>query len=168
MSSISVFSSPELQATLLALRGFDRDLQKEIRQQTKAVAAPVWTKAVRENANTRLEQRVLADTARVQVSNQNVTLRSAAIGRALTGGLKPSDNWAGVEFGADRSKVRSYTQRSRNGKSYTVRRHVSAQLRPRNRTGHAVMPAAAETIPRLASLWVQTTLKTFYLALERR
>lgn len=165
---ISVFESKELQATLLALRGFDKDLKKQIRTHTKRIAQPQWQKSVREHAETRLEQRVLADTARVQVSDQNVMLRSAHIGRALTGGLKPSENWAGVEFGGDQEKASTYSATSRTGTSYKVTRRTRRQLRPRKKTGYAVFPAAADMIPKIAALWVQTTVRTFHETLEKR
>lgn len=164
---ISVWNSRELQATLLALRGFDRDLKKEIRVRTKAIAQPEWQKAVAQHANTKLEQRVLAQSARVQVSDQNVMLQSARVGRALSGGLKPSANYHAVEFGGDQRAKSTYSATSKKGKRFSVTRRTRAQLRPRNKTGYVVFPAAADMIPRLAALWVQTTVRTFYEAIEK-
>lgn len=165
---ISVFSSKELQATLLALRGFEPELRKQIRAQTKKVAQPIWQEAVRGNADTRLEQRVLGQTARVVVSDQNVTLRAAHIGKPLSGGLDPKRQWAAVEFGADTQAKRKYQAVSSRGKVYTVNRRTSAQLRPRRRNGYVIFPAAAEVIPRLAALWAQTTVRTFHESLEKK
>lgn len=159
---ISVFDSKELQAILLALRGFDRELKKQIRQQTKKVAEPEWQKAVNEHASTRLEHRILASTARVQVSDQNVMLRSAHIGKSISGGLKPSEAWPAVEFGGNQSKVGKYQTRSRKGTVYTATRHTARQLRPRNPKGYVVFPAAAQVIPRMAALWAQTLVRTFH------
>jgi hypothetical protein len=42
-----------------------------------------------------------------------------------------------------------------------VTRNTTAQFKPRNRSGYVFYPAAKEMIPRLASLWVQTVVKTF-------
>jgi hypothetical protein len=165
---ISAFSSPELQATLLALHGFDKDLKKQIRAQTKLHAQPMWQEAVNGNVTTRLEARVLGQTARVQVSDQNVTLRAAHIGKSLSGGLNPKTQWAAVEFGADIKAKRTYTATSSTGRNYTVKRRTSAQLRPRRRKGYVVYPAAQEVIPRLAALWAQTTVRTFHESLEKR
>jgi hypothetical protein len=165
---ISVWESKELQALLLALRGFDRDLKREIRARTKAVAQPAWQKAVAERADSVLESRVLASTARVAVSDQNVTLKSAAIGRSLKGGLRPSDSYAAVEFGADRNAKVTYDRKSPKGNTHKVTRRTRLQLRSRNRKGYVVFPAAAEVIPRLAALWVQTTIRTFYETIEKR
>lgn len=167
-SSISVFNSKELQAVILAMKGFDREVAKQIRKQTKAVIQPAWQKAVAENTSTRLEARVLANTARVAVSDQNVTLKSAAIGKTLSGGLKPSESYGGVEFGAEQGVKRTYAARSVKGKQFNVTRRTQHQLRPRKLTGYVVFPAVAEVIPRIAALWVQTTVRTFYELIEKR
>lgn len=165
---ISVFGSRELQTVILGLKNQDRDARKEIRQRTKAMAQPEWQKAVAEQASTRLENRVLAATARVTVSDQNVQLQSARIGRKLSGGLLPTKSYAAVEFGGDRAATNTYEARSRLGKRYQVTRRTRAQLRPSNRTGYAVYPAAARMIPRLAALWVQTYVRTLHEKLEGR
>lgn len=150
---ISVFASKELQAIVPLLKSFDVNLRREIRRSTKTVAQPAWQEEVRGNVNTRLETRVLADTARVSVSDQNVMLQSANVGRALSGGAKPSEIYHSAEFGADQNFVR-------NG------RHTRRQFKPRNLKGYVVYPAAARLIPRLASLWVQTTIRTAYESFE--
>ena len=165
---ISIFNSKELQGVVIAMKSFERESAKQIRRVTKDVVAPEWTKAVREHASTRLQQRVLADTARVAVSDQNITLKSAAIGKSLSGGLKPSEGVGGVEFGANRAEYTTYRATSTKGKTFNVRRRTKAQLPDRQKTGHAVYPAAASIIPRIASLWTQTVVRTFYELIEKR
>lgn len=166
---ISVFSSKDLQATILAMKGMDRAVAKEVRAATKKMIQPEWQKAVTEHSNTRQEVRVLAQTARASVSDQNVTLTSATIGKSLSGGATPSELSPHVEFGANRNFRRSYDATSSKGRRYRVtERRTRAQFRPRDRKGYVVYPAAAGIIPRLASLWMQTTVRTFYEVLERR
>lgn len=165
---ISVFNSKELQGVIVAMKSFDREVAKQIRKATKAVVEKIWQDAVREEASTRLEHRVLVNTARVAVSDQNVTLKSAQIGRKLSGGLLPSQSYAAVEFGADRQTKTTYEATSKKGTRYTVTRRTRSQLRPRKQAGYVVFPAAARVIPRIASLWVQTTVRTFYELIERR
>jgi hypothetical protein len=166
---ISVWSSKEIQATILALKGMEREIAKQVRAATKAMIQPEWQKAVAEHSNTRLEGRALVQTARASVSDQNVSLQSAAIGRKLSGGYTPSQLAHSAEFGADRSFRRSYEARSSKGKTYTVRnRRTRAQFAERNLKGRVVYPAAAQVIPRLASLWIQTTIRTFYELIERK
>ena len=162
---ISILNSEKLQAVTLAIRGFDRTLQGQIRRHTKAIGQPEWVTAVRGRTSTVLEDRVLGATARMAVSNQNVTLKSAGVGRALSGGARPREIAQAVEFGASpkRSEV---IQTSRKGKTYRYWRTTGRQFRPPNRRGYAVYGAAAAMIPRFAALWAQTTVRTFMEAME--
>lgn len=154
---ISLFSSKELQSVVLRLKGMDREIASQINKQTRTVAEPVWKEAVGANVTDRLEARVLANTARVSVSRANVTLKSAAIGKTLTGGAKPPELYHAVEFGANRDE---YVGTDRG------KRRTKRQFKARNAKGYAVYPAAAEVIPRIASLWVQTLVRTFHEAIE--
>ncbi len=166
MLRISVHSSRQIQATIRATKNVPRELRKQIRQHTRQMVVPEWQKAVAEHATTRLESRVLGSTARALVSDQNVTLKAAHIGRSLSGGLKPSELWWAVEFGANRDQRRGYTGR-RGNTTFQVRdRRTTRQLRPRNRRGYVVYPAAANIIPRIAALWVQTVARTIHEAFE--
>lgn len=164
---ISVFASDALLATILALKGMDRELAKQTRAAIKTVTQAEWQEAVRGNVTSALETRVLSDTARVTVSDQNITLKSATIGKSLSGGYKPSQLAHSAEFGGDQNATRSYTATSSKGKSYTVHnRHTRRQFRPRNIKGNVVYPAAARIIPRMAALFVQTTVRTIAETLE--
>lgn len=162
MFRLDVLGSRELQAALLAIRRAPSELQKQFRQHARAMVEPEWQKAVTEQASTRLQQRVLAQTAKASVSSQNVRLSSAGSASKLSGGLQPSKNGHAVEFGANAN--RQVTQRSRKGKQYT-RRMGDAFGAPR-RAGHAVFPAARSIIPRIASLFVQTVVRTLHDAFE--
>lgn len=162
---LDVLKSPELLATIYALRSVDKDIQKQVREQTKRVAGPEWRKALAERANTRLEHRVLVDTTVISVSNQNVRVRSASKGRALSRGLNPKTDYAPVEFGAN-PKRQTYTRKSKRGGTHKVTRTVGTGFKRPNRKGYVFYPAAREMIPRLASLWVQTTVRTIAEALE--
>lgn len=163
---ISVYSSRELQGLIARLRTADRETRKAIRQATRTAALPIWQDSLRAYATTRLEVRVLADTGRVKVSDQNVALTSATIGRRLSGGLNPKTDYHEVEFGAvDRDAYHRY-EAKRGGKYYWVRRRTMRQFKERQQTGHVVYPAAAAAIPRLASLWVQTAVRTMHEILE--
>lgn len=166
MIRLDVRNSRELQATLLAIRRAPSEIQKQVRQQTKAKLLPEWQKGLRERADTRLQHRVLADTAKATVSNQNVRLSSAGSAKKLSGGLQPSKNGRGVEFGASPEKYRTYDRRSKNGGTHKVTRRTGRPMGPTNRKGNVIFPTVSELIPRFASLWVQTTIRTFYDAIE--
>lgn len=163
---LDVRKSRELLATLYAVRSLDKTIQKMIRRETKTVAAPEWSKALAQRADTRLEQRVLVDTSVVTVSNQNVRVQSASKGRALSGGLNPKTEYPAVEFGADRSKKTTYDRRSPKGNTHKVTRRAATGMKRRNGKGYVFYPAASEMIPRMARLWVQTTVRTIATALE--
>lgn len=165
---ISVLNSRELQETIQLLKRVDKDIAREIRQRSKDVIAPAWDRAVAENVKRRVEARVLANTSRVAISNQNVTLKSATVGRKLSGGLDIKNQWQVIEFGGRKNEKRPYEAKSRKGHAYTVRRNTTKQLRPINRKGWVVYPAAARVIPRIAALWTQTTVRTFMEAIERK
>lgn len=163
---LDVFESRELMATILAIKSLDKTLRKINRRETKRIAAPEWRKALAQHADTRLEHRVIVDTAVVTVSDQNVRIQSANKGRPLSGGLDPKADYHAVEFGADTSRTSTYTRR-RKGTMHRVTRRTSSSLKPRRwPTGYVFFPTARLFIPRMASLWVQTTVRTIANALE--
>ena len=166
---VSVFNSRELQGVIVSMKAMPRELAVQLRRATQAVAQPEWQKALDREASTDLERRVLSSTGRTQVSNQNVTLRSAGVGKTLSGGAKPAEVIGGAEWGANREKTKTYQATSSKGRTFQVKnRHTQRQFITRRKGGYVAYPAAARIIPRLASLWVQTTVRTFYEALERR
>ncbi|MFI8633994.1 hypothetical protein ACIGEP_15525 [Microbacterium sp. NPDC077663] len=163
---IDALKSRELLATILAIKSLDKTVRKINRQQTKRIAAPEWRKALAQHADTRLEHRVIVDTAVVTVSDQNVRIQSASKGRPLSGGLNPKTDYHAIEFGVDQSKRTTY-QRTRKGNRHRVTRRVGNALRARRwPTGYVFFPTARTFVPRMASLWVQTTVRTIANALE--
>ena len=168
---ISVWNSRELLAVILAIRQAPREIQQQIRQQTKAITSEEWKRAMAEQASivnaARPTSRVLVQTARVSVSNQNVRLSSATVGRRLKGGLNPKTDYAGFEFGGNPQKRTTYTATSRKGRRYTVHnRHTARQLPRRNKKGWVFYPAAAHMVPRFAALFAQTTVRAIAEAFE--
>lgn len=163
MLRIDVQSSRELQALILSIRQANKDIQKEIRQRTKTMVEVEWKKALAQEAMTRFEHRVLVDTARVAVSNQNVKLKSGGLAKKLSGGGRVRELAGQAEFGAGLSYSMT---RSRKGKEY--KRRSGDQFRPPKSNGYVVYPAAARIIPRLASLWTQTAIRTFLDAFDKR
>lgn len=140
---IDIQKSPEWKRAIAAMQLLDKGLAAAIRKYTKAMAEPEWKKAINSRSNTRLEQRVLAGTTTIAVSSSNVRVRSGAKGRPLSGGLTMSQAAPAVEFGSNRYK----------------------QFGPRRRKG-PFYRSAEVMAPRLASLWVQTVMKTVAKALR--
>lgn len=163
---ISVFASEELRTLLAALKQVPREVQKQVRQYTKSDAQPIWQDELRGHVQSRVEDRVLAKTGRVRVSNQNVTLESAKIGRSLQGGARPSELAGAVEFGANRDERNTTMTTSPKGKRYPVTRRTKRQFRSWTSNGHVVYPSTRRAIPRLASLWIQTAARTLFDAFD--
>ncbi len=86
---IDVTNSRELLAVIYAVRSLDKTIQKMVRQETKRIAAPEWSEALRRRADSALEQKVIVGTAVVSVSNQNVRVQSANKGRPPLGRTQP-------------------------------------------------------------------------------
>jgi hypothetical protein len=167
--SISTKSLDALDATVKGLQVIDKTVQKEIRDQTKKLGEGEWQQLVGQHlAGNNLQSRVLGETAKLRVSNQNVMLQSGASSARMRGGASPAELARQEEFGANRNRLTAYRRRSRNGRTTTVLRHTTHQLMPLRRNGWTVYPAAAEFIPRIASLWVQTFMRTVYDVLEGR
>lgn len=158
---ISLLIDSPLTVLMHAMRGLDADVRREIAAQTKAAAQPIWTEETRARALSRLQSR-LADSARVGVTQQNVFLRAGAVGK-LSSGTGISSVAHAIEWGANPDK--HVATRSRKGTPYD-RRLGSAFGAPR-RAGHVAMPAASDSIPRFASLWAQTAIRTVHERVER-
>lgn len=160
---ISVFDSTHLQGTILALKGMDRELAAQTRKAVRSVSEVEWRADLARQADTLLERRVLVETARVSVTNQNVTLKAGQVTKRLASGTPRSELTPAVEFGAN--PARRVRSTSRAGTSYG--RRVGSGFKARKTTGHVVYPAAAQIIPRIAALFVATTVRTFNEAIEK-
>jgi hypothetical protein len=158
----------ELQAVALAFKAMDRSLARDLRRDTVKVMNPVWKSMVELNATSRMDTLVLAKGARIKGGNPP-TMIAASSRRALSAGLVPVAAWAGFEFGSGRSRKTTYSRRNRrSGGSHQVTRNTTAQLPRRAPKGRVAHPAAKEIGPRLASLWVQTTVRRVHEAAEGR
>lgn len=165
--SVSAASLDSVNAAVTGLQLIDRTLQAQIRRATKELGEGEWAGIVAEHLQgNNLQSAVLGETSKLQASNQNVMLKSGASNRHMRGGATPADLARQEEFGANQNRLTAYRRRSRKGNVSTVLRHTSRQLMPIRRQGWTVYPAAAEFIPRIASLWVQTVMRTIYDALE--
>lgn len=163
---ISAFGSKEIQAVILLMKPIKGSLATTIKRATKTAVGPVWEESVRGNAQPDpLSYRVLVATAKPRVTNTNVYLESGNSSKRVRGGATIRELVASQEFGSARDKVMTYRSK-RGGTSYSTTRHTQRQLPSRNAKGRIVYPALREAIPRLASLWVQTTIRTFQEILE--
>lgn len=159
--SLLIEGSP-LRVLVDALRGVPAETKRQIGAATKRAALPIWTEETSERAATRLQQRVLVDSARVGVEATNLTLRSGGVGK-LSSGTPVSDLAIAAEFGMSPGAL--INTRSRKGTQY--RRKAGATFAGRTKAGKVVYPAAAAAIARVASLWIQTAHRTLHEAEEK-
>lgn len=159
---ISVLVSKELQTLYSAVKELPKEVNTQIRKHTRIVIEPVWKEAVRGHATTRLQTRVLSDTARVSVSDSNVILKAGGVGK-LSSGVPVSELARATESGADRNSTQTLV--SKKGKRFT--RHTKRQFNLPRQRGYVVWPAASESIPRLVSLQVQTAIRTIHEVFEK-
>lgn len=161
LGQISLLIDSPLRDLLLALRGVDVDTRKHVLAAARQDATPIWQGELAPRAASRLQSKVLVNTARVSVTARNIQLKSGAVGKLSTG-TRVSALAAAVEFGM--SPGAYIATHSRKGKAY-VRRAGSTFL-GRTKAGKVVFPAVAEAIPRVASLVIQTCARTLYDALD--
>lgn len=137
------------------------EVSKQMRAQTRRVVEPAFQEEMRDRAGTRLETRVLLDTARVSVSNDQVTLKSATVGKVR--GVPARILASGAEFGA--SPDRKISATSRKGKAYT--RRMGPVFRAPRRQGYVFFPSVQAFIPRAGALWFQTAYRTVAETFEK-
>jgi hypothetical protein len=169
---IDVERSRVLQAAILSLRTATTDTRRHVRQVMKSKLQPEFTKQIAERAvmsnQPRLSSAVLVRGAQIQISDQNVRMRTAASSRALSGGLVPNALGKAVEFGANPGKQSTYTRRSVKGRPHKVTRHASRQMPRTRRGGWAFYPTVENLLPRFAALWAQTAIRAVHEAFEGR
>ncbi len=156
---ISLLVDSPLRDLALAMREAPQETKKFISSETKKVAEPMWRQETAERASTRVQQRVLVSSARVGVTARNVFLRSGAVGK-LSSGTPVTALASAAEFG--RPAAAPIKSKSKNGKAYT--RRTGSVFGPRNRKGNVVYPAARASIQRMASLWIQTAIRSLHEA----
>lgn len=174
---IDVENSRELQATLLALRAAPREVQANVRRYTRDLLLPEFRRGMAERATaSRVQQRVLVDSASIRMSNQNVRMRAGTSRRRLSGGLVPASRASAFEFGSARTDTTTYERkaslrrpkRKGGGQLHKVTRNTHRQMPRFRRKGWAFYPTVEALFPRFASLWVQTSIRTVLDAIDAR
>jgi hypothetical protein len=165
MSTKFVLDSPELEAVILSLRIVGTELRKEIYARSRATIAPEWQGELSNvvGAN-KLAQRVLVDTARVNVGTRGVTLTAAKGSRKLSGGFVPNVNFAAVEFGATWRDAK--VSGRRGNKRYDYQRKINTGFKHRRAKGYYAYPTGDKFVFRYASLWIATVARTLHDAVE--
>ncbi len=173
MLHVSALASREIRGVLLALKQAEPEIRKAINKASKEVITTIWKQQIGEQASLtggktqRARVKVIANTAKVTVGNKGVTLTAATTGKSLSGGLNGKQYWYALEFGASKD-VRTVQFTSTLGKQYRQTRDIAAQLDYRRKKGYLFYPAARDSVPRILSLWVQTSVRKFHEIIEGR
>lgn len=162
---IDARKSPELQAALLAVKRAGPELRKDIYSDARAELGAAWLPALQQRAQTSLERRVLLKGARVRVGTDGFRVMAATSNKLLSGGLMPSVDWPGAEFGA-RTFKGSYQRRSPGGKIHQVQRTLNRQFRGRSRDGRIAFDAASEIGTKLVASFVTTIVRVIRRAAQ--
>lgn len=163
MLAVKVGNAPAaLRAAVVAMRAADKTIRSDVSQRMRGTMSPVWKANVTANAADGMAARMLTPGTRIAAGNPPALI-AASGNRKVGRGLTPNRNAAGYEFGAS---DRVTTQSSGRGPNRSYERHAMRHLPPRHRKGRAVFPAAAETLPRVASYWTQSVIRAFMDAVE--
>lgn len=159
---------PQLRAAALAVKAVDKDLRRDLNRRTRETMGPVWTTALAERIGWAPEQALLKG-ARVAAGNPPALIAAGSARPWRRGStLIPRDHWHALEYGSSSQAFTEYRRVSPAGTPHTVRRRTKTHLRPRRRAGYIIGPTLAEVLPRTASLWVQTVVRTILDAVDER
>lgn len=164
---LKVGDDSRLDAVVYGLKLVPRDVRNRINRDTRATLKPIWQQEIaKQLPGTDSFTARLAGKGLVSGGNPPV-MRAYTSRRPLRpGGLYADrDGYLG-EFGGRSTLYSRYTRKSPNGGRHTVERRTMLGLPPTIRRGRVAYPAAAETAPRMASLWVQTFVRAVHEALE--
>lgn len=154
---LDVRESRELQATILALRAAQKQIRLGINKEARSRIRPLWQQALNARAHDEMTRRIIVAGARATATDRNVTVHAATSRKPLSGGLVPTWEWPGAEFGA-RTKRIEVTQRSRAGRTYRRPLIINRQFKGRQDDGMVAFDAASEVGTKLVALWVHTVV----------
>lgn len=152
---LDVRRSRELTAVVQVLATVPTEVAKENRHRSKAVIVPEWKKALSESAPASVFFKRLVNPSTVYVSDRGVKLIAGSNGANMF----PRE----TEFGAYREDFKTYTTRRGETTRRTQRQFWHYQPK-----GRVVIPTVSQMIPRIARLWVQTTVRTVAELIERK
>lgn len=152
---LDVRRSRELTALVQVLATVPKEVAKEVRARSKAVIVPEWKKGLAEHAPERLFFERLVNPSTAYVSDRGVKL----IAGSNAAKMHPRE----TEFGSYREDYNTYS--TRRG---SVTRRTQRQFWHYQPKGRVVIPTVSNMIPRIAALWVQTTVRTVAELLERK
>lgn len=155
-------ASPELRAAAIGMKKASKDTRKQINDGMRSTFNPIWKQSLAQTMGgySKLDSMMLQGS-RIRAGNPP-ELVAATSRRTFGRALKPAEHWPLVEYGASGTKISEYQRRNRTSAgTHTVRRRTMSGLPPRTRSGRIATPAAKDILPRMASYFIQSVLKTW-------
>lgn len=168
VARVSAAASQEVAALIVAMKRIDRETAKAIRASVKADVNAIVSESLRGHSTSRLAVRGIADTTRVKLSDQNITVQAGAVKGSFANGLDARKSIKSLEFGSSGGRVTTYSRKSRKGGSHKVTRHTMRQFGPPIKGGRTFYPAVKDMAPRAVALYIQTFLRTVHDLIENR
>jgi hypothetical protein len=167
---LRVEGSRELQAVILALKLLDKTLRPELYKRTREKILPEWRDTIMDNLSRDgfpvLESRLILKNTKVSVGTQGISLGAAtSVRKAVSGGLKPSQDYYLAEFGAD-PRVAEIKGR-RGTTTYYYKRMINTGFKRRTQRGRYAYKAGAEIAARAVALWVESVVQIVYESFEK-
>lgn len=157
---IDVGQSRELQAALLSLKDAEQVVATDINREARGRVRPLWEGALSARAKTSMERAVILPGARANANRRGIRVQAATSRRPLRGGLVPTFDWPGVEFGA-RSRWADVAMTSPKGTRYTARKRINRQFRSRQSHGRIAFDAASDIVTKVVGIWVETIVAQY-------
>lgn len=154
-----------------AFRVLPKDFKNTLRKAQRAEVGPIWKRevdAMASRAPYRQQQVIFKTGTRVKAGLPMYLVAGAGT-RPLSGGGYPTDLDTAYEFGkSNREQRKTYSRRSKRGRSQQVTRRTSRQLPRRASGGYVVYPALAKAIPQIIGTWVAGINQAIYDAIDGR
>lgn len=151
---LDIKRSPVLSALVQTLAGVPREVQAEVRSQSKGVIVPEYRRGLAERAPAPVFHTRLVAPSNAYVSDRGVKL----VAGSNAAGMFPRE----TDFGAYREEYTTYTRRGRK-----VTRRTQRQFWHYTKKGRVFYPTVENMIPRIAALWAQTAYRTIAEQIEK-
>ena len=164
---LRVGDDSRLDAVIYGLKLVPRDVRNRVSRETRSTLKPIWQQEIQSRLAGRDSFTARMIGKGLVTGGNPPVMRAATSRRPLRpGGVVPDEQGYLAEFGGRSTLYSKYRRRSKNGGRHDVTRRTMLGLPQTIARGRVVYPAAAETAPRMASLWVQTFVRAVYDALE--
>lgn len=168
--NVNVQDGPrELRAAVLAMKRADKDVRDAISNDLRGVMGPAWASLLPQFATGLPIEKTLLVGVRIAAGNPP-QLIAANSRRKIGRGLIPTEHWPLAEYGTGQPQAfTTYDRKNRAaGGTHKVRRRTRTGLPAYRKGGRVIGPAVARFLPRVCAFWVQSVVRAFMDAADRK